>query len=154
MVEHGSDTGASDGAGEPVGGVAEEAARLFGALQDWARENGTDYADAAASAASGVVSSLGSVHEHVATGDRECRYCPVCRVIAAVRDTSPEVKADLTLAATSLTRAVARVMATQAPERHRNGGGRGGEHGEEYGESRVEKIDLDEGAEWDEDAWD
>jgi hypothetical protein len=40
-----------------------------------------------AAASSGL---LGAVHGPMATGDAECCVCPVCRVISAMRDPSPE----------------------------------------------------------------
>ena len=69
---------------EPVGSVAEEAAKLFGAFSGWAKEHGD-----------GLSSFADDLHDHVATGSAECTWCPVCRTIAAVRQTSPEVRAHL-----------------------------------------------------------
>lgn len=126
---------------EAVGSVGEEAAKLLGALQTWARESGNEYADAAAGAASGAASSLGSVNEHIATGGEDCRYCPICRVISAVRETSPEVKQHLASAATSLMHAAAGVMATDVPRDPRPARDASG----------VEKIDLTDGADWEDD---
>ena len=57
-------TGEDDG--QDIGSVAEEAAKLFGALSGWAREHGSE--------------------EHIATGAPECTYCPVCR--CGVRSTA------------------------------------------------------------------
>lgn len=128
---------------EKVGSVAEEAAKLLGAIQDWAKENGSDYAQAAAGLADGARSSMGSLNEHIATGAEECRYCPVCQVISAVRRTSPEFKAHLAAAGISLMQAVEELMATRPTSGH------GKSHN-----GPVERIDL-AGAdgEWDED-WD
>ena len=70
------------------------------------------------------------MNEHIATGSEDCRYCPVCQVIHAVRHTSPEVKAHLASAASSLMHAAAGVLATQVPRSDRPSG--------------VEKIDLDD----------
>lgn len=124
--------------GEPIGSVGEEAAKLLGALSDWARENGGSYTDAASGMAAGAASTLGNLNDHVATGGRECRYCPLCQAIATVRATSPEVKAHLAAAATSLMSAVASAMGTDVPPRREQGG------------APVERIDLaDDG--WDED---
>ncbi len=117
---------------EPVGSVGEEAAKLLGALQDLARESGGEYAGAAAAAAGGAATSLGSLNEHIATGGADCRYCPLCQVISVLRETSPEVKAHLASAATSLLQAAAGALSTQVPDQ--SGRGRGG----------VEKIDLNE----------
>lgn len=123
--------------GEDVGSVGDEAAKLFGALSDWARTQGATQADGAAQAAAGFASALGSVDEHVATGGEDCRYCPVCQVIHAVRTTSPEVRAHLTTAATSLLHAAAGMLATQVPP-EREDGRRG----------PVEHIDLSDDEGW------
>lgn len=99
-----------------VGSVSEEAAKLLGALGDWAKDQGHSYAGAAAAGAAGVGEALREVDRHVATGAEECRYCPVCVVVAKVRATSPEVRQHLSSAATSLLAALAGVLATQAPD--------------------------------------
>jgi hypothetical protein len=104
-----------DTGSDPVGSVADEATKLLRALQGWAQDNGSAYADATASAAAGAASTLHGVTEHVATGSEECRYCPVCQVISAVRGTPPEVRQHLAAAATSLMHAAAGVLATPVP---------------------------------------
>ena len=128
------------GADEPVGSVTEEAVKLLHALQDWAKDSGSEYAGAAASAAEGAASAAHRINEHVATGGAACTYCPLCRVIAAVRDTSPEVKAHLSTAMTSLMQAAAGMMATPVPE-----------PGARRPDSAVEKIDLSDDDEWEDD---
>jgi hypothetical protein len=135
----------SDEEKEQVGSVGEEAAKLFSALQDWAKENGGEYADAAGGAAAGAASAMHAVNEHIATGSAECRYCPVCQVISAVREISPEVKQHLTSATASFVQALATAMATHADQ---------GGQARRRGEGPVEKIDLDEDGEWEDDAWD
>ncbi len=128
------------GPGDPedLGTVAEEAAKLLGALGDWARDQGTDWAQGAAGLADHAATTARQVRDHLddnlANGSEECRYCPVCRTIHAVRLMSPEVKAHLTTAATSLLQAAAGVMATQVPGSQAGGSGRSG----------VEHIDLDD----------
>ena len=115
---------------DPVGSVAEEAAKLLGALQGWAGES-------AGETASGAAGLLHDLNEHIATGGAECRYCPLCQVISAVRETSPEVKTHLATAATSLLQAATGVLQARAAR--------------EPGTSRkdpVEKIDLDDDTEW------
>jgi hypothetical protein len=114
--------------------VGEEAAKLFAALSGWARDQGTDHAGSAAGAAAAFTSTMQDVNEHIATGSEECRYCPVCQVIHAVRTTSPEVKQHLAVAASSLMHAAAGVLATHVPQDKA---------------SPVEKIDLDDN-DWDE----
>ena len=113
---------------EPVGSVAEEAAKLLGALSGWAREHG----DGVTALADSMTQEL---HEHLATGAPECAWCPLCRTVAAIRQTNPEVRAHLANAASSLMTAVSGMMATRPPAR--DGG--------------VERIDLDD--EGDTDAW-
>jgi hypothetical protein len=105
-----------------VGSVTEEAVKLFGALSGWAKEHGE-----------GVSAFTDGLHEHVATGSAECTWCPVCRTVAAVRQTSPEVRAHLATAASSLMLAVSGMMASQPPA----------------SDGRVERIDLDD--DWPED---
>jgi hypothetical protein len=122
---------------ESVGSVGEEAAKLLGALSGWAREQGSEYAGTAAGAAESLAHAVGDVNEHVATDGQDCRYCPVCQVIHAVRGTSPEVRAHLASAAGSLIQAAAGVLAT-----HTGGSSTG---------APVEKIDLDDDSDWDED---
>jgi hypothetical protein len=122
------------GSDEPVGSLGEEAAKLFTALSDWARDQGGAYAGSATGAASAMSEALRDVNEHIATGSEDCRYCPLCQAIHLVRTTSPEVKAHLAVAASSLMQAAAGVLATQVPDDRRKG--------------PVEKIDLD-AADWD-----
>jgi hypothetical protein len=111
---------------EPVGSVAEEAAKLFGAVAGWAREHGDGFSTLGAHLGDGA-------HEHLATGDPACTWCPVCRTVTALRQTSPEVRAHLTSAASSLMLAVSGMMATHPPAR----------------DAGVERIHLDD--EWPED---
>lgn len=126
---------------EDLGSVAEEAAKLFGALSDWARDQSGDWATGVSGLAGHAAATARQVQDHVgenlANGSPECTWCPVCRTIHVVRQLSPEVRAHLTTAASSLLQAAAGVMATQVPPERRPG---------------VERIDLD-GAD-DPDAWD
>lgn len=130
----------SDGPDEPVGGVGEEAVKLLQALQDWAKENGSDYAEATAHAAAGAAAKVSDLNEHIATGGEDCRYCPVCQVIAAVRGTSPEVRHHLGAAATSLMQAAAGLLATPVPDPETA-----------RRDAPVEKIDLNDDDEWEDD---
>lgn len=109
-----SDTGEGH---EPVGSVAEEAAKLLGALSGWAKDQGDGFSPL-----------TDELHAHLSTDATECTWCPVCRVIAAVRQTSPEVRAHLTGAATSLALALSGMLATPPPAR----------------DAGVERIDLDD----------
>jgi hypothetical protein len=119
---------------EPIGTVAEEAAKLLSALTGYARGQAGEYADAANGAASTASAAFRSVNEHLATGAPECTWCPVCQVVHAVRSTSPEVKTHLAVAANALVQAAAAVLATHVPGDP--GGGQGG--------GPVQKIDLDD----------
>jgi hypothetical protein len=101
-----------------IGTVGEEAAKLFSALAGAARQHGGEAGDGLSGLADHAAAMAHDVNEHLATDAVECRYCPVCRVVHAVRETSPEVKAHLTQAATSLFQAAAGFLETlpQPPE--------------------------------------
>jgi len=99
---------------EPVGSVGDEAAKLLGVLAGWASDHGRD------------------LNEHLATGDAECLYCPICRTVHAVRGASPEVREQLATAASSFLQAAAGLLAPA----------KGGEEPA----SRVQRIDLDDPA--------
>lgn len=75
---------------EAVGSLADEAAKLFGAVSQ----------------------SLGDHLE----AESECEWCPVCRTVRAVRDLSPEVKAHLVVAGSALAQAAAGLLATAVPD--------------------------------------
>ncbi len=113
-----------------VGSLAEEASKLLGALDDWAREQTGGLGDTA-SGVSGHAAAR-DLDAHLATGSAECTVCPVCRAMHAVRQLSPEVTAHLTSAAASLVQAVGAILATAAPEssadRSSGTGGGGVEH--------------------------
>lgn len=113
---------------EDVGSVAEEAAKLLGALTGWAKDTAHDVNHAAG--------------EHLATGAPECTYCPICRTVHAVRQLSPEVRDQLGTAATALLQAASGLIAAATQDTAARPG--------------VEHIDLDDaedavGAEDDED---
>jgi hypothetical protein len=100
---------------DPVGSVGDEAAKLLGALADWAGDHIGDRAR--------------EVNEHIATGDAECLYCPICRTVHAVREASPEVKAQLAQAASTFLQAAAGLLSAAGAA--------------EPPSSRVQHIDLD-----------
>jgi hypothetical protein len=127
----GGETPRGEDAREAVGTVAEEAAKLFGALSDWAREEGSDLGQGMSGLAGHAARTVREVDEHLATGAEECTYCPICRGVHLLRRTSPEVRAHLATAASSLMQAAAGLLATAVPEQH---GTRTG----------VEHIDLDD----------
>jgi hypothetical protein len=111
---------------EPVGSLAEEAAKLFAALQGWASDRTagttedptTSRADSAAGSAASDSATGGDraesadsaryADEHAAGQHLsvECRYCPLCSVARFARAASPEVRDHLTSAALSMTLAV------------------------------------------------
>ena len=94
--------GTAGGPDEQVGSVADEAAKLFGALSDWAR----------------------GVDDHIATGAEECTYCPICRTVHVVRQASPEVRTHLAMAAASLMQAAAGILAAASSDGSRTDGAR------------------------------
>lgn len=122
-----------------VGSLGDEAAKLLGALSGWAREHAGEAGDGLSGLAAHAAASAHDLNEHLATGAAECTVCPVCRTVHAVRQLSPEVKAHLTTALTSLAHAAAAIMATADPRSE----GPGTDH------VGVEHIDV--GDEWPED---
>jgi hypothetical protein len=109
--------------GPEVGAVGEEAAKLFGALADWAREHGPS-----------VTGLTDNLEEHLATGAPECTYCPICRTVHVLREAGPEVRQHLAIAAASLMQAAAGVLNAASADPHHGAGKPEG----------VQKIDLDE----------
>jgi hypothetical protein len=105
---------------DPVGSVGDEAAKLLGALADWASDHARE------------------VNEHLATGDAECLYCPICRTVHAIREASPEVKAQLAGAASTFLQAAAGLLSAAGQA--------------DPSASRVQHIDLDDEGDPDEDA--
>lgn len=125
------------GSGEPeVGSLGEEAAKLFGALADAARQHGGDVGDGLGGLAGHASDWAREVNDHIATDGAECKYCPVCRVVHVVRETSPEVRAHLTNAALSLAKAATEMLETLPPADGKDDASPRG--------PEVEKIDLDE----------
>ena len=137
----GAGAGVGDGTGageqEPVGSVGEEAAKLLGALSEWARDQGTDYAGTAAGAAGAFANAVQDVNEHVATGARTAATARCARSSTSSGTPAPRCATHLAVAASSLMHAAAGLLATNTAEHPKP--------------STVEKIDLDDGAGWDED---
>ena len=127
------------GPGDEIGSVADEAAKLFGALSDWALDHGSDLGHGLSGLASQAATAAGDVNEHIATGAQECTYCPICRTVHVVRLASPEVRTHLAMAAANLMQAAAGILAAAGNDDARRRG------------ASVEHIDLD-GGEWPEDA--
>ncbi|MDT9593782.1 hypothetical protein RDV89_11935 [Nocardioides zeae] len=153
-----TDQPAGEQAGERVGSVGEEAAKLFGALADWARDHDLDHGGAQDNGGAG---GLGGMAHGVAQGvhglaeglrdaaagespgessgtsteaSSECRFCPVCRGIHLARQCTPEVRAQLAGAAASFMQASAALLNAVAAD-PRPGPARS---------DGVERIDLDD----------
>jgi hypothetical protein len=140
---------------EPVGELAEEAAKLLGALGAWAREQGPDLG---AGLGAGLGAAIHDVSEHLDAGGQpggsdgpDCRWCPVCRTAHLVRQVSPEVREQLGVAAAALLQAGSGLLASitaAGPPPERGPGGTGPTDpagGADPAERvpRVERIDLD-----------
>jgi hypothetical protein len=95
-----------------VGPLAEEAAKLLGALSGWAREHAAEAGDGLSGLADRAASAVHDADEHLATGAAECTVCPLCRTVHAVRQLNPEVTNHLASAVSSLAQAAAALMAT------------------------------------------
>lgn len=115
MDESGESRQQPHGAGD-VGSVAEEALKLFGALSDWAKEQGAGAGQGLADAAATAAKAAQEVNEHLATGADECTWCPLCRTVHTLRDLSPEVKAHLAVAGSNLLQAAAALLSTAVPD--------------------------------------
>ena len=102
---------------EPVGSVAQEAARLFAVLQQAAADaRGAGHPaeptfptpgpapDEPAQAAPGAQEDLPGEHEHGTArgGGPECHWCPICQLVSRVRNTSPDTVEQLAMAAASV----------------------------------------------------
>lgn len=111
------------GGHEEVGTVGEEAAKLFAALQGWAREHVPDSSRDHSQRAGGLGAS------YIADGSAACRICPLCQLIAFVRGINPEALEQLGHAAGSMLQALAGLVDAAQRSDTRRG-------------SPVEKIDL------------
>ncbi|CAN5131047.1 MAG: hypothetical protein ACSLEW_02055 [Nocardioides sp.] len=131
-------SGHGDSGHDPVGSAAEEAAKLFGALADWAKERGPELgaglSGMAQHAASGFATTF---NEHIDTGAPECDWCPICRTVHVVRQASPEVRDHLVTAATSLLHATLALIGSSnsAADPSRR-------------QARVQNIDLSDTEDW------
>jgi hypothetical protein len=151
---------------EPIGSVAEEAAKLFAVLQHAAADpRGTTSAtaehDVRADEASGVRRDPGSAaedavpedsHEHGIGRGPECQWCPVCQLINKVRNTSPETIEQLSTAAAHVLGSVRSLLeaAAEAARRAREDAASRPDEHEEPSRSRVDRIDVSEDPEpWD-----
>lgn len=80
----------------PLGSAAQEAAKLFTAMEDWARTRTGRLVDT----------------EHLATGSAACQSCPICQGVGLLRTVRPETVEHLLDATASF---VAAVRAAVAP---------------------------------------
>jgi hypothetical protein len=107
---------------DDVGSLAEEAARLAAAFQDWAHE----------------------LAEHdIADGSAACRLCPLCRLIAVLRQLEPQTVDQIGAQVQDLVRSLRTlldVLANQPAGRHDGTSQRGG---------GVQKIELSDDGEED-----
>ncbi|MBP2702459.1 DUF5304 family protein [Microbispora sp. RL4-1S] len=153
---------------DPLGSAAEEAMKLFDAVQQRVgREIGKGLVKGGVSGIGAVFGGSGAGgggrgrggdvwSEAVAEGHDDgyiCRACPVCRVIAARRESGGDVADHLFAAGGELFAAFRQAVdALQRPPAHSSaqGPGQGSGHGREAGQggsdrpggSRVEHIDL------------
>jgi hypothetical protein len=83
-----------------VGSAAEEAVKLFAAVEDWARKKAGHVLD----------------EEHIATGSAECQMCPVCQGIGVLRHVRPEAVEHMLDAAASFVAALKTAVAAPAAD--------------------------------------
>ncbi|WP_350277093.1 hypothetical protein [Kribbella sp. HUAS MG21] len=125
---------------DPVGSVAEEAAKLFAVLQN---------------AAGDAPPADEAKHEHTLGPD--CVWCPVCQLIHKVRSTSPETIEQLSTAAAHVLgslRSLLEAAADAARQAREDAASRSSppeeEPAQESTRSRVDRIDVSEDPEpWD-----
>jgi hypothetical protein len=129
---------------DPVGSVAEEAAKLFAVLQNAAGE---------------APPAADEQHEHKLGPD--CVWCPVCQLIHRVRNTSPETIEQLSTAAAHVLgslRSLLEAAADAARQTREDAASRSSppeeapaqEPAQESSRSRVDRIDVSEDPEpWD-----
>jgi hypothetical protein len=150
---------------EPVGSVAEEAAKLFAALQhaaaDARGDHGTTPADDLPSAGEDDVRSgaedgvradaAAEAHEHKLGPD--CQWCPICQLIHKLRTTSPETIEQLSKAAASVlgsVRSLLEAAAEAAQQTRADAESRTAREADKPTRSRVDRIDVSEDPEpWD-----
>jgi len=81
--------------GPEHGSLADEARRFAEAFSDWSHDHGAGFTAAAGSS-------------------EQCRYCPVCQLIALMRGERPEAAARLVEAGTALAEAVRTLLTPPA----------------------------------------
>jgi hypothetical protein len=83
-----------------VGSAAEEAVKLFAAMEDWARRKASHVVD----------------EQHISTGSAECQMCPVCQGIGVLRHVRPEAVEHLLDAAASFVAALKTAVVTPSAD--------------------------------------
>ncbi|TCC33412.1 hypothetical protein [Kribbella sindirgiensis] len=138
---------------EPIGSVAEEAAKLFAVLQNAAH----DAPPAEETAAHQTVDEPADEHKL----GPDCVWCPVCQLIHRVRSTSPETIEQLSTAAAHVlgsVRSLLEAAADAARQTREDAASRSSrpeeepaqEPAQEPARSRVDRIDVSEDPEpWD-----
>ncbi|HZX02978.1 hypothetical protein [Kribbella sp.] len=129
---------------EPVGSVAEEAAKLFAVLQNAASDAPSDEAH----------HEQHDEHEHEHKLGPDCVWCPVCQLIHRVRNTSPETIEQLSTAAAHVLgslRSLLEAAADAARQAREDAASRSSPApDEESARPRVDRIDVSEDPEpWD-----
>ncbi|HEX8927952.1 MAG TPA: hypothetical protein VGA45_03475, partial [Actinomycetota bacterium] len=104
----------ASGTGEAVaaglGALGDIVGRVAGAALGQAGSQGGSPGGGHAGSHGGQVGGHGGGHGAWATGSAECCVCPLCKVIAAMRDPSPETAAKLAVGAGDLANGVASMM--------------------------------------------
>ncbi|TDO60776.1 hypothetical protein EV651_10748 [Kribbella sp. VKM Ac-2571] len=140
---------------EPVGSVAEEAAKLFAVLQNAARD--APPADEAEHDPGEHDPGEHGTAEHEHKLGPDCVWCPVCQLIHRVRNTSPETIEQLSTAAALVLgslRSLLEAAADAARQTREDAASRSSpteeEAAQESTRSRVDRIDVSEDPEpWD-----
>ncbi|MEU8225186.1 hypothetical protein [Kribbella sp. NPDC048915] len=147
---------------EPIGSVAEEAAKLFAVLQNAAHDTAHHTPDHTSEPAAEPVSEPVSGHaaEEADKLGPDCVWCPVCQLIHKVRSTSPETIEQLSTAAAHVlgsVRSLLEAAAEAARQAREDAASRSSaaeetaaEAAQESARSRVDRIDVSEDPEpWD-----
>ncbi|MFZ2503794.1 MAG: hypothetical protein WAW88_14110, partial [Nocardioides sp.] len=136
---------------EPVGSLVEEAVRLVAVLAEMLAVPMAGLGTMIEAALQAL--ETGEAPEHPGGADgtpAECEWCPLCRLIALVRGTNPEVRAHLVAALVSIAQA-ALALTRSADEARAPGDGAGDAAGgwaagasqrRTQGTAGVEHIDL------------
>ena len=123
---------------EPVGSLAEEAAKLFAVVQGWAADHtGRAGADSSPDGSAkdrstgnpGAADAAAEQAHAAHDPSTECRWCPLCQLVRVAKATTPEVRDHLTSAAFSLAMAFKGLMESVDDASQRS--------------EPVERIDLD-----------